>query len=99
VTLGIRIKNFLEQMGSSEIEMERLLEDIDIHSFKTNQPFSNFLEELHDIHRFASQLGISIHQVHEYIEVKKKELQTLQTELDNIKSSILRKRIEYHGLQ
>jgi hypothetical protein len=99
VALGIRIKNFLEQMGSSEIEMERLLEDIDIHSFKTNQPFSNFLEEIHEIRRFASQLGISIHQVHEYIEVKKKELQTLQTELDNIKSSILRKRIEYHGLQ
>jgi len=53
---GIRIKNFLEQMGSSEIEMERLLMDIDIHSFKTNQTFSNFVKEIHEIHRFASGL-------------------------------------------
>ena len=30
-------KNFLEQMGSSELEMERMLIEIDIHSFKTHQ--------------------------------------------------------------
>lgn len=86
-------------MGSSEIEMERLLTDIDIHSFKTNQTFSNFVREIHEIHRFASGLGISIHQVHDYVEDKKKELRTLQFELDKMKSLILRKRIEYHGLQ
>ena len=86
-------------MGSSEIEMERLLTDIDIHSFKTNQTFSNFVKEIHEIHRFASGHGISIHEVYDYVEHKKKELQTLQTELDKIKSSILRKRIEYHGFQ
>jgi len=99
VASGIRIKNFLDQMGSSEIEMERLLADIDIHSFKTNQTFSNFVKEIHEIHRFASGLGISIHQVYDYVEHKKKELQTLQIELDKMKSLILRKRIEYHGLQ
>ena len=99
VALGIRIKNFLEQMGSSEIEMERLLTDIDIHSFKTNQTFSNFVKEIHEIHRFALGLGISIHQVYDHVEQKKKELQTLQIELDILKSLILRKRIEYHGLQ
>jgi hypothetical protein len=49
VTSGIRIKIFLEQMGSSEIEMERLLTEIDIHSFKTNQTFSNFVKEIHEI--------------------------------------------------
>ena len=96
---GIRIKNFLEQMGSSEIEMERLLTDIDIHSFKINQTFSNFVKEIHEIHRFARGLGISIHQVWDYVEDKKKELQTLQIELDKMESLILRKRIEYHGLQ
>ena len=99
VASGIRIKNFLEQMGSSEIEMERLLTDIDIHSFKTNQTFSNFIKEIHEIHRFASGHGISIHQVDVYVEGKKKELQTLQIELDKMKSLILRKRIEYRGLQ
>lgn len=99
VALGIRIKNFLEQMGSSEIEMERLLTDIDIHSFKTNQSFSDFVKEIHEIHRFALGLGISIHQVYDHVEQKKKELQTLQIELDKMKSLILRKRIEYHGLQ
>ena len=98
VASGIRIKNFLEQMGSSEIEMERLLTEIDIHSFKTNQTFSDFVKEIHEIHRFASGLGISIHEVYDYVEHKKKELQTLQIELDKIKSSILRKRIGYHGL-
>jgi hypothetical protein len=98
VASGIRIKNFLEQMGS-EIEMERLLPDIDIHSFKINQTFSNFVKEIHEIHRFASGLGISIHQVHDYVEDKKKELRTLQFELDKMKSLILRKKIEYHGLQ
>ena len=66
----IRIKNFLEQMGSSEIEMERLLKEIDIHSFKTNQTFSNFVKEIHEIHRFASGLGISIHRVYDYVEHK-----------------------------
>jgi len=98
VASGIRIKNFLEQMGSSEIEMERLLTDIDIHSFKTNQTFSNFIKEIHEIHRFASGHGISIHQVDVYVEGKKKELQTLQIELDKLKSLILQKRFEYHGL-
>jgi hypothetical protein len=57
VASGIRIKFFLEQMGSSEIEMERLLKEIDIHSFKTNQTFSNFVKEIHEIHRFASGLN------------------------------------------
>jgi hypothetical protein len=99
VTSGIRIKIFLEQMGSSEIEMERLLTEIDIHSFKTNQTFSNFVKEIHEIHLFASGLGISIHEVYDYVEHKKKELRTLQTELDKIKSSILRKKIEYHGFR
>jgi hypothetical protein len=99
VASGIRIKNFLEQMGSSEIEMERLLTEIDIHSFKTNPTFSNFVKEIHEIHRFASRLGISIHQVYDYVEDKKKELRTLQIELDKMKSLILEKKIEYHGLQ
>ena len=99
VASGIRIKNFLEQMGSSEIEMERLLTEIDIHSFKTNQTFSNFVKQIHEIHRFASGLGISIHQVYDYVEQKKKELRNLQIELDKMKSLILRKRIEYRGLQ
>lgn len=98
VASGIRIKNFLEQMGS-EIKMERLLTEIEIHSFKTNQSFSDFVKEIHEIHRFASGLGISIHQVHDYVEDKKKELRTLQFELDKMKSLILRKKIEYHGLQ
>jgi hypothetical protein len=99
VALGIRIKNLLEQMGSSEIEMEKLLTEIDIHCFKENQTFSNFVKEIHQVHRFAMGLGISIHQVPEYIEQKKKELQSLQIELDKIKSQILEKKIEYHGLQ
>ena len=98
VASGIRIKNFLEQMGSSEREMERLLTEIDIHSFKTNQTFSNFVKEIHEIHRFVSGLGISIHQVYDYVEHKKKELRTLQIELDKMKSLILKKKIEYHGL-
>ncbi|WP_458719127.1 hypothetical protein [Candidatus Nitrosocosmicus sp. R] len=97
VASGIRIKNFLEQMGSSEREMERLLTEIDIHCFKTNQTFSSFVKEIHEIHRFARGLGISIHQVYDYVEDKKKELRTLQIELDNIKSLILEKKIEYHG--
>ena len=99
VVLGIRIKNLLDQMGSSVIQMERLLMDIDIHCFKTNQTFSDFVKQIHEIHRFASRLGISIHQVNDYVEDKKKELQTLQKELDKIKSLILEKKIEYHGLQ
>lgn len=99
VASGIRIKNFLEQLGSSEIEMESLLMEIDIHSFKTNQTFSDFVKEIHEIHKFASGLGISIHQVYDYVEHKKKELRTLQIELDKIKSLILKKKIEYHGLQ
>ncbi|HKO66008.1 MAG TPA: hypothetical protein VJU13_12460 [Candidatus Nitrosocosmicus sp.] len=98
VASGIRIKNFLLQMGSSEIEMKRLLMDIDIHSFKTNQTFLDFVNEIHEIHRFASGHGISIHQVDVYIEDKKKELQTLQIELDKLKSLILEKKIEYNRL-
>ncbi len=42
---------------------------------------------------------MSIHQVHDYVEDKKKELQTLQIELDKMKSLIIEKKIEYHGLQ
>ena len=99
VASGIRIKNFLDQMGSSEIQMERLLAEIDIHSFKTNQTFSDFVNQIHEIHRFASGLGISIHQVPDYVEDKKKELRGLQIELDKTKSLILEKRFEYHGLQ
>ncbi|HKU82601.1 MAG TPA: hypothetical protein VJP58_01045 [Candidatus Nitrosocosmicus sp.] len=97
VALGIRIKNLLEQMGSSVIQMERLLLDIEIHCFKTNQTFSDFVRQIHEIRRFASGLGISIHQLPDYIEQKKKELQALQKELDKIKSQILEKKIEYQG--
>src|SRR6187200_2572148 len=50
VVLGIRIKNLLDQMGSSVIQMERLLMDIDIHCFKTNQTFSDFVKQIHEIH-------------------------------------------------
>jgi len=46
--------------------------DIDIHSFKTNQTFSDFVNKIHEIHRFASGHGISIHQVDAYVEDKKK---------------------------
>ena len=99
VAYAMRIKNFLDQMGSSEEEMERLLTEIDIHSFKTNQTFSNVVKEVHEVHNFAMGLGISIHQVHDYIEHKKKELQPLQIELYEIKSLILNKNLEYHGLQ
>jgi len=99
VALGIRIKNFLLQMGSSEIEMERFLTEIEIHSFKKDQTFSNFIQEIDEVHRFASRLGISIHQVYGYVEDKKKELRTLQLELEKLKSLILSKRIEYYGLQ
>jgi hypothetical protein len=99
VALGIRIKSFLEQMGSSEMEMEKLLQEIDIHSFKTNQTFSDFVKQIHEIHRFASGLGISIHQVYDYVEHKKRELQNLQIELTKINTLILEKKIEYHGLQ
>ena len=53
---GIRIKKYLEQMGSSEEEMEKLLEEIDIHSFKTNQTFHDFVKEIHEINIFASGL-------------------------------------------
>ncbi|CAN5825199.1 hypothetical protein BH23THE1_BH23THE1_00560 [soil metagenome] len=99
VASGIRIKIFLEQMGSSEIEMESLLKEIDIHSFKTNQTFSDFVKEIHEVHTFASGHGISIHQVYDYVEHQKKELRTLQIELDKIKSLILKKKIEYHMFQ
>lgn len=99
VAYAMRIKNFLDQMGSSEEEMERLLTKIDNHSFKTDQTFSNFVKEVHEVHNFAIGLGISIHQVHDYVEHKKKELQSLQIELDEIKSLILNKNLEYHGLQ
>jgi hypothetical protein len=36
-------------MGSSEIEMEGLLKEIDIHCIKTNQTFSDFVKEIHDL--------------------------------------------------
>jgi hypothetical protein len=51
------------------------------------------------IYRFVSGLGISIHQVYDYVEHQKKELRTLQIELDKIKSLILKKKIEYHVFQ
>ncbi len=54
--------------------MERLLTEIDIHCFKANQIFSNFIKEIHKVHRFAMGLGISIHEVPEYIEQKKKRI-------------------------
>jgi len=99
VASGIRIKNFLEQMGFSEKEMEGMLKEIDIHSFKTNQPFLDFVKEIHEIHRFASGLGISVHQVYDCVEERKRELRTLQIELDKIKLLILKKRIEYYGFR
>ena len=99
VVSGIRIKNFLDQMGSSEIEMERLLTEIDIHSFRTNQTFSNFVKEIHEIHRFVSGLGILFTKSMIMLNIRKKGLRTLQIELDKMKSLILKKKIEYHGLQ
>ncbi len=97
VASGIRIKNYLEQMGSSEKEMESLLKEIDIHSFRTDQTFSDFVKEIHEIHRFASALGISIHQVHDYVKHQKEKLRNLQIELDKMNSLILKKKIEYYG--
>jgi hypothetical protein len=74
VASGIRIKNFLEQMGSSEIDMESLLKEIDIHCFKTNQTFPDFVKEIHELHRFASEHGISIHQDYDYVETSEKRI-------------------------
>ena len=54
VASGIRIKNFLLQMGSSEIEMERLLTEIDIHSLKQTKLFQILLikyMKFIDLHR------------------------------------------------
>src|SRR5690349_21631291 len=39
VASGIRISNFLNQMGTSEEEMEKLLKIMEIHCFKTEQDF------------------------------------------------------------
>lgn len=99
VASGIRIKNFLEQMGSSEEEMERLLQDIDIHSFKTNQSFSDFVKKIHEISRFASQLGISIHQVDDHIEHKREEIKFLEDRLRKLNTLILKKEIEYRSFR
>src|SRR5690242_5511526 len=97
VASGIRIKNYLEQMGSSEEEIEKLLEEIDIHSFKTNQTFHDFVMKIHEIHKFASMLGISIHEVPDYVNQKKGEIQTMENEIRKLKTLILKKQIEVHS--
>jgi len=94
VAYGIRIHNYLLQMGSSEAEMDRLLREIDVHSFKTNQTFHDFVMQIHEVHGFARRLGISIHQVPEYIADKKKEIQTLENRLRELNHLILQKEIE-----
>lgn len=51
VASGIRIKNYLEKLEFSEIEMENILRQIDIYCYKTDQTIPDFVNELRNINK------------------------------------------------
>jgi len=56
VASGIRFSNFIKQMGSSEEEMEKLLKDLEIYCFKTEQDFHDFVGTVDKINEFEMDL-------------------------------------------
>jgi hypothetical protein len=67
VASGIRISNFLNQMGTSEEEMEKLLKIMEIHCFKTEQDFHDFIVGVEALQDFVSNFGYSIRDIPDYL--------------------------------
>lgn len=94
----VRLSNFLEQIGLSEIDLERLMLQIESHCFKTNQNIHDFVVEVDVNFKFASELGISINEVSDLIKHKKKELQTLENETNKRRILIRKYKIDYQKI-
>ncbi len=94
----IRFSNFLEQMGLSEIDLERLMLQIESHCFKTNQNIHDFVVGVDENFKFASELGISINEVSDLIKHKKQELQALENELNKQRILIRKYKLDYQKI-
>lgn len=81
VASGIRFSNFIKKMGSSEEEMEKLLKDLEIYCFETEQDFHDFIGIVEKINEFEMDFDISIHQIPDYLEQKRIELYKLHAEI------------------
>ena len=94
----VRFSNFLEQMGLSEIDLERLMLQIESHCFKTNQNIHDFVVGMDENFKFASELGISINEVSDLIKHKKQELQALENELNKQRILIRKYKLDYQKI-
>lgn len=81
VASGIRLSNFLKQMGSSEEEMEKLLQFMEIYCFKTEQDFHDFIDIVEKIKEFEADFNITMHQIPGFLEQKKQELYKLSSDI------------------
>lgn len=80
VASGIRILNFLNQMGTSEEEMEKLLKIMEIHCFKTEQDFHDFIVGVEAMEDFVTGFGYSIREIPKYIGDIHKDYCSLKSE-------------------
>ncbi|MGD9533813.1 MAG: hypothetical protein AB7V56_08600 [Candidatus Nitrosocosmicus sp.] len=81
VASGIRLSNFLKQMGSSEEKMEKLLQFMEIYCYKTDQDFHDFIGIVEKIKEFEADFNITIHQIPDFLKQKKQELYKLSSKI------------------
>ncbi len=82
-------------MGLSEIDLERLMLQIESHCFKTNRNIHDFVVGVDENFKFASELGISINEVSDLIKHEKKGLKTRENEINKRRILIRKYKIDY----
>lgn len=74
---GIRLSNFIKQMGLTEERMEELLRDMEIYCFQNDLKFHDLATIIDKIKDFELNFDITIEQIPDYLEKKKQELYKL----------------------
>jgi hypothetical protein len=101
----VRFSNSLEQVGLSESDLETLILHLESICFKTNQSLHEFVAALKENFNYASELGVSIHDLtdsiiekKETLQILKKEKESLEKERDSLRIIVRKYQFDYQKL-
>lgn len=92
---SIRLKNILDELKITEDEAISLLEEIKIHCFKTNVSEKEFISKIDEVSIIAKNFKVSIFDIPHVLSQKRKDIDSLNGELNDLKRQIRRKIWEY----
>lgn len=82
---AVRLRKILERKGLNENQIESLIESIDIHCFKSNIRFEEFIELINNVSAISESTRIPLSQLPKQIMEEEKKLKDLREEIRSTK--------------